>query len=369
MSESLILDSLEIRQFRAFRHLSIPRLQRVNLIVGKNNVGKTSLLETLWLYANEGDPTTIWRILETRDEGRRPRLGIGRKAEDIGLVLKNLFYGREDFTRATDPIQIGPTKLNGQTLLISPVWSALQANYTDELGNEIDTVQTTLFDDFQFPVNGFRVQLGKQRPIIYRLDGNYGRSPQSEKSCLLINANGLSTIELGRLWDQVSLTALEDKVLDSLRIISPSIERVTLINNPYTAPGRERIPIAKTSKTTTPIPLRSLGEGMSRLLGIALALVNAQNGMLLIDEVESGLHYSVQANVWRLIFETAHRLNVQVFATTHSWDCIEAFQHAAHEHPEEGLLIRLAEKKGDIVADIFDESELEIATREEVEVR
>ena len=119
-----------------------------------------------------------------------------------------------------------------------------------------------------------------------------------------------------------------------------------------------------------PLPLRSLGEGLHRVFGIALALVNAQGGYLLVDEIESGLHYTALLGLWRLVLETARQLNVQVFATTHSWDCIEAFQQAAREDQrEEGVLIRLGRKDGDIVATVFDEDELAIATRERIEVR
>ena len=67
MSTSLILDSLEIRNFRALSDLRIERLGQVNLIVGKNNVGKTAFLEALWLYANRGLPAVILQILETRN--------------------------------------------------------------------------------------------------------------------------------------------------------------------------------------------------------------------------------------------------------------------------------------------------------------
>jgi AAA15 family ATPase/GTPase len=105
-------------------------------------------------------------------------------------------------------------------------------------------------------------------------------------------------------------------------------------------------------------------------LGISLALVNAKDGILLIDEFENGLHYSVLPGLWRLVFHIANHLNVQVFATTHSWDCIEAFQQAVHEVAEsEGLLIRLESKKGKIVTTLFDERKLEIATREQIGVR
>ncbi len=78
----------------------------------------------------------------------------------------------------------------------------------------------------------------------------------------------------------------------------------------------------------------------------------------------------MQPNLWRLIFQVAHRLNIQVFATSHSWDCIEAFQWAAREdQQEEGLLIRLESKKGEIGVTLYDEQELTIATREHIEVR
>jgi AAA15 family ATPase/GTPase len=133
---------------------------------------------------------------------------------------------------------------------------------------------------------------------------------------------------------------------------------------------RDRIPIVRIAGMNEPIPLRSLGDGMQRMLGIALALVNAKDGVLLVDEVENGLHYTILPQLWRLIFETARRLNVQVFATSHSWECIQAFQQAAEEDTEsEGLLIRLQLKGEEIVAVVVDEEHLGIATSERIEVR
>jgi len=67
---NLILDSLEIRNFRGFQHLTIERLGRVNLIVGRNNIGKSNLLEALQLYASKGSLDLVWDILRARDELR-----------------------------------------------------------------------------------------------------------------------------------------------------------------------------------------------------------------------------------------------------------------------------------------------------------
>jgi len=113
-----------------------------------------------------------------------------------------------------------------------------------------------------------------------------------------------------------------------------------------------------------------MGDGMSRLLGIALSLMNARAGFLLIDEVENGIHYSVQADIWRLILRNAGRLGVQVFATTHSWDCILAFQQACEEFPEgNGIATRLEFRRGRIAASQFDQNDLKIAAREHIEIR
>lgn len=355
MAEPLFLESLEIRRFRAFDSLSIERLGRVNLVVGKNNVGKSSLLEALWLYANQGHPMIFWKILETRDDGRGPErspqlirspTGEDQGVEDYVGSAKRLFHRVSDVDQQYTA-QIGPSGVENRTLTIS-------------LGAEnVNRLET---------VPALKTHIGQQKNS-YKLDvGSYRLQEGNGERCVMVVANGLDTVTLEKFWDSVALTSLEDDVLNALRLIAPNVERVNMLT------GRKRrnarTPVVKVAGLNEPVPLKSLGEGMNRMFGISLALVSARNGMLLIDEIDNGLHYSVQSNVWRLVFEVARRLNIQVFAATHSWDCITAFQLAAQEYEQDkGILIRLTEKKGKIVADSFDENELEIATREEIEVR
>ena len=97
--------------------------------------------------------------------------------------------------------------------------------------------------------------------------------------------------------------------------------------------------------------------------------MHAKGGILLVDEIENGIHYSVQTNLWHLVFEMAARLDVQVFATTHSYDCIKAFEAAASESDEEGVLVRLARKGDRTLVGEFDESELGVAVEGQIEVR
>jgi predicted ATPase len=173
---------------------------------------------------------------------------------------------------------------------------------------------------------------------------------------------------ISRLWNNIQLSPLEAEVGATLQVIAPDVERVSIRSDPGTPQGL--MPIVKVAGSSQPFPLRTMGDGMVRLFGIALALVNARDGFLLIDEIENGLHYSIQPDVWRLIFRVASRLNVQVLATTHSWDCIEAFQKAAAESESaEGMLIRLESLRGKVVATSFDREDLAVITRDYLEVR
>ncbi len=185
---------------------------------------------------------------------------------------------------------------------------------------------------------------------------------------LYIATDGITSSLVEKLWDAIELTRLEDEVIKALKLILPELEKIglkILLND-----STQRFPYAKVREYYQPLPLRSFGDGMNRLFGFALALANCGGGILMIDEIENGLHYSVLLDVWRLIFNTARELNVQVFATTHSLDCIKAFQRAAEEDKkDEGMLIRLARKGDKIKAVLFDEREMETVVENNIEVR
>lgn len=362
---NLILNSLEIHNFRAFRDLEIEHLGRVNLIVGKNNVGKTSLLEAIQLYASRAStPTFIWEIMIARHEVKQPFVNV----RDMLTALKYLFYGRSDIKPGIQPIQIGPINSPQEALSIAVDWSVTEIRddgiHTRPLEPGENYNADNLSPRFTIQVSGTSISY----PINPSLPQGILRLNSNEIPCTLASAHGLSGQRLIKLWDSIALTKLEADVLTALRLLAPGLSNLNFVSTPLS--GGERIPVVKIADNDEPLPLYSLGDGMLRALGISLALVNAKDGILLIDEFENGLYYSVQPDLWRLIFRVASRLNVQVFATTHSWDCIEAFQQASRSEQEvEGLLIRLESKKGSIIATLFDERQLGIATREHIEVR
>lgn len=178
---------------------------------------------------------------------------------------------------------------------------------------------------------------------------------------------GERTATLGTLWDKIALTDNEKDVVQALRIMVGDVEAVSMVGGE--GPRQTRTAIVRSGGFKRPVPLRSFGDGLNRLFGIVLSLVNAKEGLLLIDEFENGMHHTIQLDVWRAIFRLSEQLRIQVFATSHSWDAVESFQRAAAEDPAEGLLIRLSRKGDSVIPTLFREDELAVATREHIEVR
>ncbi len=365
MSKKLLLGSLEIRRFRCFRELRIGRLGRVNLIVGKNNVGKSTLLEALRLFANPSSLVELLRILALRNEIFPAEFESWKRHHTYPIPIDSLFFGRRMTLGAEGAISIGPADSPEQTLCIdvnkrARTFKAPDARYL-EIGKPAQPDTPSFIVFLRATELTFRIGISSQNFPIEKSTGHVVPAGPDTEGVVLdtteatasplrtipyysIPPNGLELAEVGKLWDQVSLSLLEQDVITALRIISPEVERVALKswrdatdNDALDRETASRIPFVKLEGTEKPIPLRALGDGVNRLFGIALSLVHAKDGILLVDEIENGIHYSVQADLWRLVFEMASRLNAQVFATTHSYDCIRAFETAALRTDDDGV--------------------------------
>lgn len=161
--------------------------------------------------------------------------------------------------------------------------------------------------------------------------------------CVLVGPIGLDEINLQSLWEKVVLSEAKNEVVDALRIIAPETDDFALLGN------RASSIRLRLKGSGDPVPLKSMGDGMNRLFGLGMALACAKDGTLLVDEIENGIHWSALPEVWKFIVKVAKRLNVQVFATTHSNDCLRAFQFGTKDDQEmDGVAVRIERKNGDL---------------------
>ncbi len=370
------LGDLEIKRFRAINHLEIKGLGMVNLITGRNNTGKSSVLEAIRILASNADPSIINNILRFREEDTGDGEEQARPVDSEGIFqTSSLFHGFPQFSSSLEPIEISST--GGQ----SPMKVSLNVGWFTEIreqdGNRRLLPQNELFTDNETTPAMVIEGSGGRRILpldLLRRFANRYRTVRSEIAddaalpCVFVSPyGGERTVTLGALWDKIALTDREKDVVEALRIIDPEISAVSMVGGE--GPRQNRTAIVRASDIFRPVPLRSYGDGLNRLFGIILSLVNAKDGLLLIDEFENGMHHSVQTDAWRAVFRLAQRLNIQVVATSHSWDSVEAFQRAASENKEEGVLIRLSRKGEDVIPTTFKEDELAIATRDRIEVR
>ena len=382
-AKPLVLPSLEIKNFRAFKHLTVEKLGRVNLITGKNNVGKTSLLEALTLFSERSIPQATRELLSNRDERVRlmsrkensPLLLDGERelSDELVSQFNSLFHNRYGNSKTGEIIFIGDTQeIKALTLRIS--WfRKSDLDYLKEKYKDVESVDPAMFVDavpclvFGDVLTGWHG--GSRSSLFEIITGKSQEVSHDTTTYRFIGSCGITNEQQSVLWDSIHLTSAEDEVENALRILSPNLLRLAFVPN-YNAP-QGRIPMVRMEGSTAAVPLRSLGDGVNRMLGYILSMANSAGGILLIDEIENGLHYSVLPDVWRLIFQTARRLNVQVFATTHSWDCIEAFQEAASEDkdPTSGVLVRLQNDGDSVTSTVFDERRLEFVAYNDIEVR
>lgn len=369
------ISKLRVTRFRSLRDLTVGPFGRVNLITGKNNAGKSSLLEAIRILVTEGALSTFHNILNYREES-----GVSASEMESGLspndtmAFSSLFSGFPTLAGCVDPFTI--SNQNGgsspvKTVSVQVGWYSEQSD--PEQGRRIVKAESDLFGEFTgFPM--LEIEAPNRRRFL-RIDPmRPNRRSISESAegvstpCVFLDPfSSRSTSQLAALWDSIALKDEEKQVVSALQIISPDVEAVSMIGGELGS--RSRTAIAKSRLYRNPVPLRTFGDGLNRLFGIILSLSCAKGGVLLVDEIENGLHHSILSKVWKVIFQMANSLNVQVFATTHSSDCIRSFEMAASNHAEEGVLVRLSKNGDTIIPTLVREDQLRIASRDQIELR
>ena len=263
MSE-LHFPNLTIKGFRGIRELTIPQLGRVNLITGKNNSGKSSVLEALRLHASNADPRLIYEILEFREEamGRHGSIGYLTDLESLPHIAP-LFYGFPQRPEQFKPIEVttigelGPMKMRMRV-------ERVDVKHDTNGGPRVIPSQAQPFDDPDGEI-GLVVNVGngtrshRMESILRYLGANrvhYSVAKDTPLvSCILVGSHsGARTTGLGDAWDSIALTDMEQEVLEALRIIEPRISAISMIGSEGNSYPRKAI--VRAEGIPRPVPLR-----------------------------------------------------------------------------------------------------------------
>ena len=381
--KNIMLQSLYIKNYRNLKELTIDSLSQINLINGENNTGKTSLLEALAIYASNANLESLCQMIESRGE----RLHNNNKKNEVQSILdffSSIFTDRDIDMTDEKSIIIG--EKSGFKIKIQFI-AYFDKIIRDEQGENLMTKRIIISkDDFeQYPDYTVGLMINSDIiPIAYFISDSsvsYRIIRAKEKKEVVhseyISTNNIDKEINAKLFDNIALTEQEKSVISALNIIEPNIEGLAFIDDRENVRSfngnrdKSRNAVVKIKNKLERLPIKSMGDGINRILTIILAMVNSQNGFVLIDEFENGLHYKVQEKLWKIIFKLAKDLNIQVFATTHSSDCINSFSRVLdnNEYNVTGQFLRLDNRNGIIQPEIINSEVLKIADNQKIELR
>lgn len=318
-----MLTSLQIENFRAFRDLKIEGLARVNLIAGGNNTGKTAFLEALVFFLD--DPMSP-RVRE---------LGKLFRAASPNTQASEFWEWALHDRKVDGRCRLRAKSAHGEVFERGWSWS-----YNPGKRDEV------------LPGRTFQPgALGNKRPYAWG-------SPPPPRNYLATFSTFLGNPSQDALdYNRVILKKRRKRVVDLLNQIEPRLETIESLQTQGSGPL-----LYADVGLPEMIPVTQLGQGFNRLLDIYSELVAEEAKILLIDEVENGLYWKALPVVWQGLFAAARELDVQIFATTHSAECIRAADEAARKGEGYDLaLIRLDRVENEIKATVMGEETMRTA--------
>lgn len=349
-----MLKDITIERFRGMRACHVQNLSRVNLFFGKNNCGKTSLLESVFLLSGQMNPALSVSVNNIRS---------GRSLMENDVPV--LFYNGE----IEKPISLSSeTEVGKRSLVISALRSEMQQL------SQVELLQTAsgLNQRYGYHYTYFDGKSQGEASIEFEEDGkdtpNLGRLKTSNGSkddffCRYLPAQYSLMPNLVDEYSDLLKAKKEGDLFRALRTIEPRLADIVIVGKDL------MVDVGGTCR----LPLYVLGDGIRKYLRIIIGIHAAKDGAFLIDEIENGLHYSALKDLWRIILRESELYNVQVFVTTHDRETIAALAGCIGEEFSKDVSVSayklLKQSGGEVKALMYDKDQLTYMMNQNIEVR
>ncbi|KLU59305.1 ATP/GTP phosphatase [Peptococcaceae bacterium CEB3] len=322
-----------VKNYKNHAHTEIP-LSRVTLLGGRNNVGKTNLLEALFLHHDRKNPQFIIRQYAFRGLEQLytiPETAWAPIFRDYDIGKKCSISVTRDGREEVLEIQFNPSF--STTKPINRFVTVEQTNIASS-----QALKTITALDITFKIQGKKVQ---DNHLVLDHMG-YGvvfdlmESNITAPAVFMASRARSNQNEDAMRFGVLDIDNKTESITEILRAIEPKLKNLSAVST-----GLFSVMYADISGNKQKMPVAMLGDGVSRLLSIILAIANSKNGIVFIDEIENGIHYSVMPKVWEGIAQAADRFNCQIVATTHSYECLKAAYEGFSARREDFSYIRL----------------------------
>ncbi len=300
--------TIEIKNLRGIAELKINDLSKINVFVGPNNCGKTTILESIFLLLGISNPQISLLINNLRDLSHSEN-------NDFRFNFRDFNYENIISLKCRDDHD------GERYLKITPIFSNQiitkieQKNYlTNEEPLSTNTFKEAIGLNFDFQKKNDQENYHSELKIDrlnmqVSIDGKYQESLRG----IFLNNKTLYSSLVEKI-DQIQRTKKKQELIEILKKIDPKVVDIALSHNNliYVDIGIEQM-----------IPVNLMGDGFKKSCAVISHLLILKDGFLIIDEIENGLHYQALYILWKAIIEASNKFNVQIFLSTHSYEAIK----------------------------------------------
>jgi AAA15 family ATPase/GTPase len=297
------IKNIDITKFKCFKNFSSSGFSRVNLISGKNNVGKTAFMEAVYIYVNA---KTIETFTTSFNDIKFMR-------ENINILYNTALNNN---IKLMEAIKIYKSHSNNKSASFEILQKNGEKKYLFNINSEENTIESNKFS-FEYT-------------LIRNIE--------------FIDNFGWSNDEIISAYSFVQINDKEDYLNNIINTFDSKIESFKVIDSkPQCKVNGEYVEITE------------FGDGLRHLISIVCAVFMCKDGHLFIDEIDNGIHYIQLDEIWKIIFEVSKEFNCQVFATTHSNEMIESFTRSViKQEDKEVSFIEFGLKDNEIKTLVYD---------------
>lgn len=318
--------NIEIKNFRGIDHLNIDDFSRVNVFLGQNSSGKSSVLECLFLMMGMSNPNLPQNINSFRSRNFSNFADLGYLFHNYDLKVKPEISS-ELFDDTKRHMTLGMTYVFDEKAQVGLQEGQIP---TSETKTYLNTIKLNFDVEFNQQKSAYECSITiNQQGIVTnkKLAEDY-----LEKNSVAFLSADLSAGNPSNDLVELIKRKRKDVVAEYMKSFDNRITAVEILNNVayISMEGIDQL-----------LAVNMMGDGMRRFLNIVAAAANPINNIILIDEIDNGLHYSAYKKLWEAIFALATSTNKQVFVTTHSKETLSYLNEMLEEHVEYQKEMRL----------------------------
>lgn len=359
-----MIQRCKVKNFKSLKNSEIKNFKRINLLGGKNNTGKTTLMEALFLFHDRLNPECFIRLHSWR--------GVQAIKMESAELFGPLFHDYNTERKIEIEVEYNNRSTQNLTInLIEDLKKQISLSNIN-LNNRDNTTKTLNNEHLEMKLKYSGSVNKKQEVITHTFEGENNLnvnatdvSPRNITQAVFLVAKNISNENENAIrYGELVKRNEENEIIEFLKVIEPRLKSINAIHlNDNTSMIYGDIGLKKK------VPLNYMGDGITRIFSILLAIISLPNGILFIDEIENGIHHSVMNQVWEMIDNASKKYNCQIIATTHSYECLASLVEGTAKSANDINYIRLERRENDIVNKEYDYEMLQVAIEQGWEVR